>query len=201
MSTRIPIISSDESKLPSLLNFFRHKEHFEILLEFIANVNKSNTKLSLNLLEWLVINYSKHHGVIYSIFKNGKAKSIFLWIEYEAALDGNNKKSFDFFQRNPRDKKKKKIKKTINLEYGESKYLKTSVAQLNFFRWAIKNGVIDYLKKHLDEIYNDMKKRGKKHKKKTKKPLSISVSKTLGVHKVRLKVTLKKKEEKNLKKK
>ncbi len=92
-------------------------------------------------------------------------------------------------------RRKKRSKKTINLEYGESKYLKTSVAQLNFFRWAIKNGVIDYLKKHLDEIYNDMKKRNKKHTKKTKKPLSISVSKTLGVHKVRLKVTLKKKED------
>ena len=181
--TILPIITSDESKMPSLMKFFSHSAHFEILLEFIANENKSNSKLSLNLLEWLVINYSKHYGVVYNFMKNGKVRSIFLWIEYESALSGNNKKSFDFFQRNQRDKKKRKVDKTINLEYKDSQYLKTTVAQLNLFRWAIKNGAIDYLKTNLDKIYDDMKNRGKKHLHiGIKKPLSVNVSKTLGVH-------------------
>ena len=191
-SSKLPIISSDESKMPSLIRFFSHKANFDVLLEFIANVNKTDSRISLNLLEWLVINYSKHHGIVYKFMKNGKIKSIFLWIEYESALEGNNKKSFDFFQRNPRDKKGRKINKIINLEYGDNKYLKTTVAQLNFFRWAIRNGVIDYLKNNLANIHEDMKLRGKKHKKGVKKPLSVSVSKTLGVHRLKVNVTLKK---------
>jgi hypothetical protein len=193
MSTQmpIPIIDADSSKMPSLLTFFKHKAHFDVLLEFIIDKKKSNQKLSLNLLEWFVINYSKHYGVVYDFIKNERKRQIFVWIEYEAALGGNHKKSFDIFNRNQRDKKNKKVIKTISLEYHKDCYLKTTVAQLNFFRWAIKNGVIDYLKSNISVIHADMKNRSKKKIIGSKKPLSVSVSKTLGVHKIKTSIKFK----------
>ena len=188
----IPILDADESKMPSLLKFFKHKANFNVLLEFIVNKQRTNNKLSLNLLEWFVINYSKHYGIVYDFVRNGRKRQIFVWVEYESALSGNHKKSFDIFNRNQRDKKNRKIIKTINLEYEAGCYLKTTVAQLNFFRWSIKNGVIDYLKSHLDEIHADMKLRSKKTSSKgNKRPLSVSVSRTLGVHNVKTSVEFK----------
>ncbi len=187
----MPMIDADESKMPSLLNFFKHKAHFDVLLEFIVDKTLSNQKLSLNLLEWFVINFSKHYGIVYDFVKCGKTRKIFVWLEYESALGGNHKKSFDIFNRNQKTKKNKKIIKTINLEYSSGKFMKTTVAQLNFFRWAIKNGVIDYLKAHINEIHADMKKRGKKKQTGIKKPLSESISKTLGIHKVETNVNFK----------
>jgi hypothetical protein len=50
-------------------------------------------------------------------------------------LKSFSKKQFDPFRRNVR----------IDFEYEPGKTIETTVAQLNFFRWAISNKVIDYI--------------------------------------------------------
>ena len=44
----------------------------------------------------------------------------------------------------------------IEFYYDDSKSITTTVGQLNFFRWAIENGVMNYITDNLSEIEDDM---------------------------------------------
>ena len=37
-----------------------------------------------------------------------------------------------------------------------NKYFITTVGQLNFFKWAIENNIINYIKKNIKDVENDM---------------------------------------------
>ena len=77
--------------------------------------------------------------------------------------------------------------------------LVTTVGQLNFFRWAIENKVLDYIEERLTEIEEDMnqsvrniysKKKGNKFsnisKRKKRKELSKSATKSVNKHDVKV---------------
>ena len=57
-----------------------------------------------------------------------------------------NKKNFDPFCRRDR----------INLYYNKNKYFSTTIGQLNFFKWAIENYIIDYISDNITKIKNIM---------------------------------------------
>ena len=44
--------------------------------------------------------------------------------------------------------------------------METTIGQLNFFKWAIENKIIDYIKEHYEEIERDMNERNSISKKK-----------------------------------
>ena len=44
----------------------------------------------------------------------------------------------------------------IAFKYDDDKFIVTTIGQLNFFRWAIKNKIIDYVIKDHNKINNDM---------------------------------------------
>jgi hypothetical protein len=150
---------NDESMMPSLIEFFSHDYNFNILEEWIESSKTRANKKSLRVLDWLNTNYSKQYDVEYKLLRNGKVKVIYLWDKYNANLSsGYGKELFDPFGRG------KKKGKTILLEHGE-KILETTVAQLNYFRWAIRYGVIDYAEANLDAIYKDMHERSSRNRK------------------------------------
>lgn len=185
-------ITGETSRMEKLIDFFKYKYNLEVLQEFITKSKDKKEKLSLRLLDWFVTNYAKQYGVIYDIKKiNGRTDKFFVWIEYDAELNSDSKKTFDPFGRGKSDGK------TIALEYEAGKVIETTLAQLNFFRWAIKYGIIDYVREHTDEIYEDMCVRSSSAINKPidgkKRKLSVSVSKTLGTHKVMMSVSFKKK--------
>ena len=172
-------MTAEESRMEKLTQFFRYKYNLEVLQEFVPTEgSKRRSKLSLRLLEWFVVNYAQHYGVRYNLKRpDGRIKTIMVWIEYEAISRSEGKQFFDPFRRGSTSGK------IFDLEYEPGKTISTTVAQLNFFRWAIKYGIIDYVKKHLDEIYQDMTTRGTTNREKGKKRhLSTSVSKTLSCH-------------------
>jgi len=78
--------------------------------------------------------------------------------------------------------------------YKENKKINTTVGQLNFFKWAIDNLVIDYIKEHLEEIeqdmnqsYNMVKKQKKNSKeRKQRQELSKSASRGLSAHNIKV---------------
>lgn len=188
-------ITGEASKMESLLDFFSHKYNLDILQEFISKETKNEKKrdkMSLRLIDWFVINYAKQYGVIYDIKRlSGRVDKFFVWVEYQSALDSEGKEHFDPFRRGKHDGK------IIELEYAVGQTLQTTLAQLNFFKWAIKNGVIDYIRNHTEEIYNDMCARSSSaetivDKGNKKRKLSVSVSKTLGMHNVTMSVSFKK---------
>ncbi len=127
--------------MSSIIRYFQCGDHMETMMKF----QSGNTKLSLRLLDWLITNYSKTHNVIYNINVNGVTKSFNMYLNYKTQLKAFSKKQFDPFQR--RDRIRLNIKNQVIL---------TTVGQLNFFKWAIQNNVIDFAEKNIQLIENDM---------------------------------------------
>jgi len=184
------VLSDEDSMMPSLRDFFSVEYNFDILKEFINSRKPRTNKLSFGLLDWFNVNYSKEYGVEYALTKLGRKRSIYVWQSYNAALDGYGKELFDPFARG-------KSKGAITLTNEKSESVTTTLRQLNYFRWAIETGVIDYVKEHIDEIYKDFVTRSnrgvKKDKGAKKQKLSVSASKSLGIHKVKMTVNFNKK--------
>jgi hypothetical protein len=69
--------------------------------------------------------------------------------DYKLKLKAYSKKRFDPFCRWER----------ISIPYDEEKYMETTIGQLNFFKWAIENDIIEYIKTNYEEIEQDMNNR------------------------------------------
>lgn len=159
------IRSADECLLQSLLKFY--KTPFNI--NTLYTISNQKAIISLRLLDWFPTNYARVNNVHIG------NKSVHT--NYKNQLKGYQKKHFDPFCRNERvflkfDVESINKAKEITYEYefigkDESvieKYqerkdgLTTTVAQLNFFKWAIKEGVIEYVFENISNIDNDMQK-------------------------------------------
>jgi len=44
----------------------------------------------------------------------------------------------------------------IQIPYGKDSSIETTIGQLNFFKWALENNIIDYIENHYQEIEEDM---------------------------------------------
>ena len=78
-------------------------------------------------------------------YKTCDGKIFSVHVAYKSSLDGYSKKLFDPFCRAD------KITYTIP---GTTNEIHTTVAQLNFIRWCIKNNIIDYIKDHKLQLFN-----------------------------------------------
>lgn len=110
--------------------------------EILENILNKTGGISLRNLEWFITNYSKRTNLSY---KTGDGKIFSVHCAYKSSLDGYSKKLFDPFCRAD------KITYTIP---GTTNEIHTTVAQLNFIRWCIKNNIIDYIKDHKLQLFN-----------------------------------------------
>ena len=133
------IESKQNLLLESLNTFYDTPRNF---LEF-QHVIKNETGISLRILDWLVTNFSKKKNVVYASHTSSPPRSsVFnIFVEYKSQLKGYSKRFFDPFCRRER------------LEF---RGVSTTLGQLNFFRWAISNGVLEYGRAHNEEIEADM---------------------------------------------
>lgn len=137
-------------------------------IETLTSILNGKSKISLRIVDWFVTNYTKKNNIIIynkkkkpiytksptnlDIIKSKKTKykevveQFNIYLNYKSQLKAYSKKNFDPFCRRER----------IDFHYGESKFIVTTIGQLNFFRWAIQNNVIVYIDKHLDTIEKDM---------------------------------------------
>jgi hypothetical protein len=76
--------------------------------------------------------------------------------DYKLKLKAYSKRNFDPFCRWER----------ISIPYDEEKYMETTLGQLNFFKWAIENNIIDFIRNHYTDIEEDMNSRNSTSKKK-----------------------------------
>lgn len=125
-------MNKSELLLASLAKFFDIPENREKLHAILGRAQKPPTP-SLRKLEWFVTNYSKTRHVSYTA-PNGKMFTVH--VAYKSSLDGYSKKLFDPFCR------------TSRIEFQN---LTTTVAQLNFIRWCITNGIIEYIQDALTD--------------------------------------------------
>jgi hypothetical protein len=171
--------------MESLQKFYLNKNNLKIILEILQSKNK----ISLRIIDWFVTNYAKKHNTNYKIkvFNgiNTFKKQFIVYIDYKLQLKGYSKKQFDPFCRRNR----------IKFFYSKQKYITTTVGQLNFFRWAINNKIIDYIMKNLSDIENDMNKSYKavykltkkiKNKRRKRQELSLSATRSVNKHKINI---------------
>lgn len=122
-------------------------------LMIMKNVIDHKTPVSIRKLEWFISIYCKKNNIEYTV--RGKTFNVYNSYKNEQ-LKSYSKKYFDFFRRN----------NTFNIKITENDILETTVAQMNFFKWAIENEIIDYVKANILKINKEMnKEKSKKDKK------------------------------------
>jgi hypothetical protein len=117
------------------------------LLEIIPIITGEDI-ISLRLIDWFVTNYSKKNNIIIN--------KIRVYESYKLQLRGLSKKNFDPFCRGDRIQQK-----------VDNNIITTTNAQILFFKWAIHNKIIDYIRKNHQQIIFSMNSLHKKSKKKT----------------------------------
>ena len=159
----------------SIKKFYKDKNNINQLLPVINGSSKP--LLSLRVIDWFVTNYSKKNNIIFYLPKKNKnitpvysekgddiyQEPFMVWQRYKSQLDGFQKRLFDPFCRIG--------KKGVRIEffYDDKNSVVTTVGQLNFFKWAIDNNILIYIKDHIKEIENDMNKNIRKLSPSTKK--------------------------------
>ena len=143
------------------------------LIKKMVDIINAESIISLRVLEWVVTKSNKK--AINIKINNNEYFSIN--IMYKAQLKSYKKKNFDPFRRD----RKFYYKYDSN---DENKKVLTTLGQLNFFKWAITNGIIDYVDKNYEDInrlminYNKEEKVKKTEKDKKKKKVEIITVKT-----------------------
>jgi len=125
----------------NLLKFFEHKENIE---RFLPIINRTSP-ISLRLLDYFCVNYSRSTQVVYMILDD---KYFDVHSSYKTQLKQFSKKRFDPFRRNSR----------ITFKYDNNERFDTTIGQLCFFKWCLTHNVLDYVEKHIAAISDDMKK-------------------------------------------
>ena len=174
------IISSKKDLLmQSLINFFTNRNNLDQVIPIITG----KSEISLRILDWFVTNYSKKNNVHYQVELENKVKNFIVYLDYKSQLKAYSKKQFDPFCRRER----------ISFIDHDNNELITTVGQLNFFRWAIENNILNYIKENYEIIENDMnnslrnlykKKDGTDNSRRKRTELSISATKTVNKHNV-----------------
>lgn len=176
--------TDSDSKYFPLYNKDLLKDNLSIFYQNYENINRvlpiisEQTKLSLRLLDWFVTNYSKKYQTVYQL----KNKEYFIvHLEYKAQLKAYHKEKFDPFCRNTG-----KENNIIRFSY-KNKTIKTTVGQLNFFKWSIQNEVIDYVIENLQKIEKDMEEYNKNRRTRNNINTSyISATKTISQYHVNI---------------
>lgn len=116
------------------------------MLDSFTQYTSKDSPVSLRLLDWLVTNYAKKNNIVYIQERNDTKVSFNMFMEYKAQLKAYSKKFFDPFCRRDR----------VDMMNSNGELQQTTVAQLNFFKWALNNNVITYALENKDNIELDM---------------------------------------------
>lgn len=141
------LLSKEEVLLDSLHEFYKNKNNIEKILPIVTG----NSEISLRVLDYFVTNYSKYNNVK---IKKKNNINYNVYQDYKNKLKSYNKRFFDPFCRI----NKKNSTNKIAFKYENDKYIVTTIGQLNFFRWAIRNKIIDYVIEDHNKINQEMNK-------------------------------------------
>lgn len=163
----------NDKKPVDLTKFFTKKELFfykmidryfkqcsESQIKTMRGIIDGESQISLRVLDWFVTRYSHKRKIT---FNEGDGDEYFnVHISYKAQLKSYKKKYFDPFRRT-----KKKFWYYYDKDKTNSvKSFYTTLGQLNFFRWALSNKIIDYVEKNLQAVNKAMNISNKEDKKK-----------------------------------
>jgi hypothetical protein len=122
----------------SLQRFYMGREDKEDIMKLL----EGTSDISIRLIDWFVTNYAKQHNISYII----NHQEFLVYTNYKSQLKAYSKKLFDPFCRRER----------IMFQIAGYPMFQTTVGKLNFFRWALEKGVLDYMKMNLEKIETAM---------------------------------------------
>jgi hypothetical protein len=148
LSIKNTATTQNQLLLDNLMEFYEKKEN---LLKMMKIIN-GESNISLRIVDWFVTNFAKKNFTVYELLENTRFK---VYNDYKLKLKAYSKKRFDPFCRWER----------ISIPYDENSFMETTIGQLNFFKWAIENKIIDYIQKNYSVIEIDMNARNSTSKK------------------------------------
>ena len=163
--------------LTNLLDFYNTEKNNN--MDRMLQIINGESRISLRIIDWFATNYAKKYYTIIICTKYYYERRIKVYNDYKLKLKAYSKKRFDPFCRWDR----------ITVPYKDGTHIQTTIGQLNFFKWAIENSVIDYIEQNYLNIEKDMNCRNSTSKnriidknnktRKKREELSVSASKNI----------------------
>jgi hypothetical protein len=142
------INTQNDLLMRNLMDFYKNRENLHKMMRII----NGESKISLRIVDWFVTNFAKKNYTIYEMpVSDGASETIRFKVynDYKLKLKAYSKRRFDPFCRWDR----------ISIPYDSESFMETTIGQLNFFKWAIENRIVDYIEKNYEDIENDMNHR------------------------------------------
>ena len=155
--------TQNELLLKKLLEFYNTNGNLDRMLSII----NGNSRISLRIVDWFATNYAKKY---YTVYDNNNIR-FKVYIDYKLKLKAYSKRRFDPFCRWDR----------IIIPYNHTSSIQTTIGQLNFFKWALENGVVDYIDNNYSSIEKDMNSRNstsRKNDSNIKETINVNTNKT-----------------------
>jgi hypothetical protein len=180
--------------LKNLLTFYKTDDNYGSYnpnnnLDKMLKIITGESKISLRIVDWFATNYAKKYYTLYTIeqSQDNIARRFKVYDDYKLKLKAYSKKRFDPFCRWDR----------ISIPYTNGKFIETTIGQLNFFKWALENKVINFIEENYETIEKDMNSRNSTSKRKEtitdnsktrkkREELSISATKSIKKEKVEI---------------
>lgn len=177
--------TQNELLMNNLMEYYKDETQLDRMLKIITG----ECKISLRIVDWFATNYAKKYYTLFDIpMANGSSKRFKVYVDYKLKLKAYSKRRFDPFCRWDR----------ISVPYKNGTCIETTLGQLNFFKWALENKVIDYIEENYETIEKDMNSRNSTSKRKEqivvdnsktrkkREELSISAIKSIKKEKVEI---------------
>jgi hypothetical protein len=191
MSSSSSYITQNDLLLKNLMIFYNTEENDN--LDKMLRIITGESKISLRIVDWFATNYAKKYYTLYVIDQTVEnvARRFKVYDDYKLKLKAYSKKRFDPFCRWDR----------ISIPYKDGNCIETTIGQLNFFKWALENKVVDYIEQNYDTIEKDMNNRNSTSKRKElllvgdnsktrKKREELSVSATKSIKKEKVEIVV-----------
>jgi hypothetical protein len=186
MNASASYTTQNDLLLNNLMDFYKDEKTLNRMLKIITG----ESKISLRIVDWFSTNYAKKYYTIFSIDEDSENGRRFkVYVDYKLKLKAYSKKRFDPFCRWDR----------ISIPYKKDTCIETTIGQLNFFKWALENKVIDYIEENYEVIEKDMNNRNSTSKRKEqivdnsktrKKREELSVSATKSIKKEKVEIVV-----------
>lgn len=144
--------TQNELLMTNLMKFYKNDITISNLPKMMKIVN-GESNISLRIIDWFVTNYAKKNFII--IHDSTSCSRFKVYNDYKLKLKAYSKKNFDPFCRWDR----------VTIPCGLDTFVITTIGQLNFFKWAIENKIVEYIDEHYMIIENDMNQRNSTSKK------------------------------------
>jgi hypothetical protein len=192
MSNNSTYTTQNDLLLRNLLVFYDTKKNDN--LDNMLRIITGESKISLRIVDWFATNYAKKFYTLYEINQtaDNMLRRFKVYDDYKLKLKAYSKRRFDPFCRWER----------ISIPYKDDKCIETTIGQLNFFKWALENQVVEFIESNYDTIEKDMNNRNSTSKRKEllligdnaktrKKREELSISATKSIKKEKVEIVVK----------